>query len=247
MLYLDRLLDGILVLSQLFFTYCSAHTNSVHNSASSGKQSKVNYKMEGLEIKLLELVAKRDWAKIIQLGKCYSLNEKSRFLWAWPSEKCLQELKKVLEKNYVRSVVSIGCGSGLLEWILGETTGLSVSGIELSNSLWTSNYSPSKFIKLHFIEADPTTKYLRECALTVDNFALIFCYFNNKSAFDKYMKVFDGNLVLIVGPKNDCGIVTDPLPLNPKFGEYNGFKWVVESIIDIDADDCNVVAVYRRE
>lgn len=61
------------------------------------------------------------------------------------------------------------------------------------------------------------------------------------------MEAYDGNLVIIVGPRNDCGIVTDPLPLNPEFGEYNGSKWVVESVIDIDVDDCNVVAVYRRE
>lgn len=122
-----------------------------------------------------------------------------------------------------------------------------VSGIDLSNSLWTSNYSPAKFIRTNFIEGDPTTEYLQECAATADNFALLFCYFNNRSAFDKYMESYRGNMVIIVGPRNDCGIVTDPLPLDPKFCEHNASKWVVESVVDIDVDDYNVLAVYRRE
>lgn len=200
--------------------------------------------MESLEVQLQELIATHDWKKIIQLNECYSLNEKSRFLWAWPSENCLQKLKNALLRNCVQSILSIGCGSGLLEWILEETTGLSVSGIELANSLWTSNYSPSKFIKVNFIDGDPSTKYLEECAITVDNFALLFCYFNNRSAFDKYVQEYTGNVVIIVGPRNYCGIVTDPLPMNPQFS--NEGKWVVESVIDIE-DGCNVVAVYKRE
>lgn len=200
--------------------------------------------MESLELQLLEFIATHDWKKIIQLSECYSLNEKSRFLWAWPSENSLHKLKNVLQRNCVQSILSIGCGSGLLEWILEETTGLPASGIELASSLWTSNYSPSKFIKLNFIDGDPSTKYLQECATTVDNFALLFCYFNNKSAFDKYVQEYTGNVVIIVGPRNDRGIVTDPLPMNPQFS--NGCKWVMESVIDID-DDCNVIAVYKRQ
>lgn len=79
--------------------------------------------MEGLEGQLLKLTAMHDWRKIIELSKSYTLNEKSRFLWAWPSENCFKKLKKVLDKNCVQSILSVGCGSGLLEWILEETTG----------------------------------------------------------------------------------------------------------------------------
>lgn len=203
--------------------------------------------MDNLESQLVELIALRDWKKIIRLNDRYSLTEKSRFLWAWPSENCVEKLRNVLVKNCVQSILSIGCGSGLLEWILTEATGTPVTGIEVNNSLWTSNYSPSKFIKMNFIDDNPSTKYLESCASTVRNFALLFCYFNNKSAFDKYIEAYDGNIVIIVGPKNDCGIVTDPLPLNPKFCERNGTNWIVDSVIDINVDDCNVVAVYKRE
>lgn len=201
--------------------------------------------MESLENKLLELIAMRDWKKIIQLNGCYSLNEKSRFLWAWPSEKCLQKLKSVLTENHVQCILSIGCGSGLLEWILEESTGLSVTGVELINSLWASNYSPSKFIKLNFIEGDPSTECLQACVSpsNIDNFALLFCYFNNKLAFDKYVEAYRGSVVIIIGPRNDCDIVTDPMPLNPQFCKSD---WMLESIIDIDVD-CNVAALYRRE
>lgn len=79
--------------------------------------------MADLEGQLLELVATRDWKKILQLRNRYTLIEKSRFLWAWPSENCLINFKEVLERNCVQSILSIGCGSGLLEWILKETTG----------------------------------------------------------------------------------------------------------------------------
>lgn len=204
--------------------------------------------MDKLESQILELIADRDWRKIIQLSGRYSLIEKSRFLWAWPGEKCLERLKTVLEENCVRSVLSIGCGSGLLEWILEETTGLPVSGIELKHSLWTSNYSPSKFIKVNFIDVEPSEEYIRQSASTGDNFALLFCYFNDRSAFDKYIEAYHGNIVLIIGPRSDRNIITDPLPLDPKFCERNGSKWSVRSVINIDDDDdCNVLAVYRRE
>lgn len=203
--------------------------------------------MDGLQGQLLELIAKRDWRKIIQLSENYSLIEKSRFLWAWPSEECVQQLKKVLIESGVTSVLSIGCGSGLLEWILEETTGFPVSGIELKHSLWTSNYSPSKFIRVNFIDDEPSAEYLQECASTINNFALLFCYFNNRAAFDKYIEAYHGNTVLIIGPISDRNIVTDPLPLDPQFCEQeNRSKWSVNSIIDI-GDDCNVLVVYRRE
>lgn len=113
--------------------------------------------------------------------------------------------------------------------------------------MWTSKYSPATFIKLHFIEGEPTEQYLQDCASSVDDFALLFCYFNYRLAFDKYIETFNGRIVIIVGPRDDCGIVTDPLPLSPHFRESNGFKWVKESVISIDVDDCNVIAVYKRE
>ncbi|KAJ6633619.1 hypothetical protein Bhyg_16805, partial [Pseudolycoriella hygida] len=202
--------------------------------------------MERLEKQLIELTSSNDWRKVISLNKCYPLSETCLFSWAWPSENCLKILKTVLDKNCVRSILSIGCGSGLLEWILEATTGLPVRGIEMSNSLWMSNYSPTQFIKMNFIEGDPSTMYLQECAATRDDFALLFCYFNNKSAFDNYVEEYHGNVLIIIGPRNDCGIVTDPLPLNPNFCSLNGFEWELESVIDVDDDDYNVVAVYRR-
>ncbi|KAG4079877.1 hypothetical protein HA402_015008 [Bradysia odoriphaga] len=198
--------------------------------------------MNRLESQLLKLIAVHDWKKIIQLSDDYSIIEKSRFLWAWPTEKCLQELKAVLTENCVESVLSIGCGSGLLEWIIEEMMQIPVSGVERNHSMWTTKYSPSIFIKVRFIDGDPRPEYLQNCAVTTDHFALLFCYFNNRSAFDKYIDAFLGDVVLIVGPQNDRNIVTDPLPMNPKF--TNGSKWSVKTVINID--DYNVIAVYRR-
>lgn len=79
--------------------------------------------MEDLEDRLINFTEKRNWKEVIKLGECYALTEKSRFSWAWPSEDCLTNLKQVLQRNSVGSILSIGCGSGLLEWILKESTG----------------------------------------------------------------------------------------------------------------------------
>lgn len=130
--------------------------------------------------------------------------------------------------------------------IIRKFEGVPVGGIELGNSWWTSTYSPTTFIKLHFIAGDPNEQFLRNCAPTSNDFALLFCYFNNRTSFDKYIEGYTGKIVIIVGPKNDCGVVTDPLPLAPEFKESNGSDWVLDSVIGIGVDDCNVVATYRR-
>lgn len=75
------------------------------------------------ETELLKLVRNGKWKNVLRLSENYSKNEFNRFLWAWPTEDCLQILKKVLLKNRIKDVLSIGCGSGLLEWIINQSTG----------------------------------------------------------------------------------------------------------------------------
>lgn len=116
-------------------------------------------------------------------------------------------------------------------------------GLELDNSWWTSDYSKT-FIKLNYIK-QITENCLNEtinCSIN-DNFALLFCYFNNGVAFTEYVKVFNGNFLILIGPKEGCGIVTDPLPLNPKF-ERNDV-WCIENVIEIE-NSVNVIVIYKR-
>lgn len=224
-----------------------------------------------LEDVLISLVKKRKWQEMLKLSDLYPATETSRFLWAWPTEACLKQLKNVFQRKGISSVLSIGCGSGLLEWIIQQSTGnkylqhksthnvnfLSkgtiVNGVELDKSWWTSSYSPATFINMNFVSNKPiTSKFLNNCVTNADdppqekhsNFALLFCYFNNRPAFNDYVRVYDGNYIIIVGPDEGLGTFTDPLPLSPQFENCVGYKWNIETFINID--NFNYIAVYKK-
>lgn len=133
-----------------------------------------------------------------------------------------------------------------------------MAGLERDRSWWTSAYSPTTFIELSFIQPDEeitgdllnraaanatgsTKKYSSERSY---HFALLFCYFNDKEAFDAYVRAFDGPLIILVGPEACSGTVTDPQPLNPQFEKSETHFWTIETIINIDS--FNYMAVYRR-
>lgn len=172
-----------------------------------------------LEECLVNLSCADDWHGIIEAGNHFSVEEKSKFLWAWPKNaQCFQWLKIILVENHIGSILSIGCGSGLLEWLIKKTTGINVIGLEFDKSWWTSKYSPKTFVDLKFIEHQITNKFLQKCIETDENqFALLFCYFNNREAFLEYVRAYDGNLIILVGPSTVQHIVTDPNPMHPKF------------------------------
>lgn len=79
--------------------------------------------MCSLDDQLVYLTENRQWSQILELGKLYPQHEVSRFLWAWPSEKCLRKMNTTFKVLGITKILSIGCGSGLLEWIIQETTG----------------------------------------------------------------------------------------------------------------------------
>lgn len=72
---------------------------------------------------LYQLSEEKNWREILTLGQRYPQVELSRYLWAWPSEECLEHLRRTFQKNHISNILSIGCGSGLLEWIICEATG----------------------------------------------------------------------------------------------------------------------------
>lgn len=201
-----------------------------------------------LEEHLLNLTSNDQWQKILDLESIYPLEEKTKFLWAWPNIHTLNAMKNILYANNVKSILSVGCGSGLLEWIICKSTGFHVTGLELDRSWWSSIYSPKTFIELNFTAPSITSEFLRKCAEcnSDDNFALLFCYFNNREAFLDYMSAFTGDLVIIVGPKEGQGIVTDPIPLNPQFETNNKHKWCFVDAIEMQTKN-NVLAFYKKQ
>lgn len=75
------------------------------------------------EEELIDLVRHGKWRNVLRLRENYSINECRRFLWAWPTEDSLDILKQTLIKARICTLLSIGCGSGLLEWIIHQKTG----------------------------------------------------------------------------------------------------------------------------
>lgn len=201
-----------------------------------------------LEENLLSLTSNGQWQEVLDLESSYPLEEKTKFLWAWPNIHALNVMQNILNENGVKSILSIGCGSGLLEWIIYKSIGFHVTGLELDRSWWSSMYSPKTFIDLSFTAPSITSEFLRNCAKCKgdDDYALLFCYFNNREAFLDYMSVFTGSLVVIVGPKEGQGIVTDPIPLNPQFVANEECKWCFIDAIEMQTKN-NVIAFYKKK
>lgn len=79
---------------------------------------------ENYQNEIQESVRKRDWRKILFSSKKYGFDLTHQFMWCYPTSSCIEFLK-VLWKNFdIKNILSIGCGSGLMEFILKEAIGL---------------------------------------------------------------------------------------------------------------------------
>lgn len=75
------------------------------------------------EIYYLTQEETKNWRQVLKYGEGLELNSKRKLLWTWPTEKYLQNLKYLLGELDIKDILSIGCGSGLLEWLLTESLG----------------------------------------------------------------------------------------------------------------------------
>lgn len=203
-----------------------------------------------LEDCLQTLSSINDWRGVIEIGNQFTLEEKSKFLWAWPSADCLLWLKNHLIENNIERILSIGCGSGLLEWLIEKTAGVHVIGLEWDKSWWSSAYSPKTFVQLKFTENNITNDFLKSCVnvntdrnMNANRFALLFCYFNNRTAFLEYIQVYDGDFVILVGPMSEKYIVTDPNPMNPRF---QSDEWSLLTYFQFNDQNSNCMSIFKR-
>lgn len=74
---------------------------------------------------VLELYTAKDWRKIV--NKYHDYPERNKLLWVYPSEENFEFLKRNLEQLGCDHVISVGCGCGLLEWMICEATGVFVN------------------------------------------------------------------------------------------------------------------------
>ncbi|XP_067625799.1 uncharacterized protein [Eurosta solidaginis] len=185
---------------------------------------------------------KMDWRKWLALGQSLSLDKRRVFMWIWPTEIELQKFGLILKSNQIKHILSVGCGNGLFEWIMQQSL---VYGVEVDRSWWESKYAIKNFIKLNYID-DLNSKdqgYLKKCCtLQTWDFTLMFCYFNNRTAFNNYLQMYKGGSLMIIGPRAEMGIVTDPFPLEPQFPEQQ--KWSLNTTLNIGKVD--VIALYSR-
>lgn len=247
---------------QLCFDFLPIFTLSrVAFSYQTEKQSRGKHKMfPAISESVSKWKCSGDWRTIRQIVSQVPEDERRKFSWIWPTEECLKYLGRSLEICGITKILSIGCGSGLFEWILQESCGefffsvkkysqlifvkfwegIKVSGLELDKSWWTSSYAPDTFIPLNFTETPINADFLQKCAGSSD-FCLMFCYFNNDAAFRDYLRHFRGDFVVIGGPKLGAGIHTDPSPdalLGDKF-------WELKAKIDV-GDSTNIITIYQK-
>jgi hypothetical protein len=78
---------------------------------------------ENFQTDVREYVKKKDWKKILLLSQKYEMSVTSEILWTFPTEYCLNYLKALWKSFNITNILSCGCGSGLLEFILREAIG----------------------------------------------------------------------------------------------------------------------------
>ncbi|XP_029036876.1 uncharacterized protein LOC114873100 [Osmia bicornis bicornis] len=201
------------------------------------KMVHVQHLNEAVEKEILMFYKEQKWQDIVNLDCTLSELDKSRLFWVLPTTNDLHWIKEVIDEYNLVGLISIGCGCGLFEWLFQKYSGFDVIGIELDHSWWRSKYSPPLFLENMIFVHESDTKISLP-----NNYALLFCYFNNGPAFWNYIENYKGNLVFIIGPKDGENRWTDPMPFDQKFNEY-GWKLISYKYLE-RTNDC--IAVYRK-
>ncbi|KAF5301132.1 hypothetical protein FQR65_LT08962 [Abscondita terminalis] len=185
---------------------------------------------------IISLYDENNWKEILKLSEKTREPITTRLLWVWPTTRNLKFMKETLIENQINGVISIGCGTGLLEWLLHKYTNFSVIGYEVNKEWWTSKYSMPQFIDVQFLTMPPKSEYLPK------NYALLFCYFNNGEAFQEYISVYHGKLLFIIGPGKGRGTHTNPDPLKPNLND----TWGLSTYEEV-GDTKDIIAVYVKK
>ncbi|KOB77591.1 Uncharacterized protein OBRU01_01977, partial [Operophtera brumata] len=168
---------------------------------------------------VIVLYEQKKWKEIGE--KFHDHPDRNKLLWVFPSEKDFQFLAGCVKELRCERMLSIGCGSGLLEWMFTEATGYPVAGVEVDNAWWHYKYAPPMFIPLLFTYPQLGNDVIH--ALHDTSTALLFCYFNNRPAFNDYLEHFKGNVIVIIGPGDGKHVHTDPKPFNDVSNEWELF------------------------
>lgn len=123
-----------------------------------------------------------------------------------------------------------------LLWLL--SSGLEVTGIEVDRSWWESSYAPRVFLPLIYADEEHGSD------ITTDkNAALLFCYFNNGTAFSEYIRQYEGNCFIVIGPGEGRGTHTHPAPFN--ITPESDSVWKMEAFQEVQHTK-DFIAVYVK-
>ncbi|XP_030371129.1 uncharacterized protein LOC115621579 [Scaptodrosophila lebanonensis] len=204
-----------------------------------------------VEIYYLSAPETRNWRKLLALGDTLEQQLKRKLLWVWPTAADLLAFNKLLRLHNIQNILSVGCGSGLLEWLLAaaateDENPIAFYGLEIDRNWWNSKYALRSFIPLNFVEDAPDGKldsdFLRHSCCGSQPSALLFCYFNNRQAFLEYLCVYKGKWLIIIGPKPSQGIHTDPDAMHPNFPVDE--HWVLHDCLHWT--ELNIVTFYEK-
>ncbi|XP_065073311.1 uncharacterized protein LOC135697490 [Ochlerotatus camptorhynchus] len=194
-----------------------------------------------VEHEISECIAAEDWKKVIDLGQTLAFGERVNYLWLWPLQSDFERIGECLQRYGIGRVLSIGCGTGLLEWLITAATGIVVAGIEKDENWWRSKYAKRTYIPMVF--ADALTNVTENQGQPTWQ-AMMFCYFNNGVAFREYVKNFKGHYVIIAGPIEGNGVHTDPLPFSAKFPADQ--EWERVQAFSVGSENLNHFVIYQR-
>jgi len=152
-------------------------------------------------------------AKLNQVICCndrYELSLLHLLTWPVPGEKDLESLSNYIYSHGVTHIYSIGCGTGLLEWLLSQVLlkqykesdnvdlkRVDVTGVEVDFRWWKSPYAPPTFLDdFLFVGKD----FAPQNPFGDFNDMALFCYFNNLNVFLDYLNAFLGSFVVLIGP-----------------------------------------------
>lgn len=93
------------------------------------------------------------------------------------------------------------------------------------------------------------SEFLERCVFpkgpTSNNFALLFCYFNDRVAFNQYLDVFRGKYIIIIGPTEESEIQCNVTPMNPGFKMSRNVRWILIYMYTME-DGYNEIVIYKR-
>ena len=161
------------------------------------------------ELEAAESMKRGDWRSALRLLQTSYDDKTSHLHWVKADENTLIHICEKFRELGISKIASIGGGSGMIEWLLCRIDAtLEISGVEIDEPWWKSNYSFGPFV--------PTTfkPLYNECNSDIDvtNLTLLFCYFNDFEAFSKYVDWFQGKWIVIIGPTKISGRHCNPMP-----------------------------------